>query len=56
MEAEVSEMDDEKFWAIVDECHTASGGDMNQKDQQIKTAINRLSSNEALAFYQTFIE
>jgi hypothetical protein len=47
-------MDADRFWAIVDACHAASGGDMERKHQLIKAAISRLSSDEALDFYQIF--
>jgi hypothetical protein len=47
-------MDDNKFWAIVEECDVASGGDMDRKDQLIKAAISRLAGDEALAFYEIF--
>src|SRR5665213_1637361 len=47
-------MDDDKFWAIVEGCHAASGGDMDRMDQLIKVAISSMSSEDALAFYQIF--
>src|SRR5262249_58652744 len=50
----VNDMDDNKFWAIVEECDVASGGDMDRKDQLIKAAISRLAGDEALAFYEIF--
>jgi hypothetical protein len=51
---EESGMDDAGFWIIIDECHVASGGDMDWKDQLIKAAIIRLARDEALAFYHIF--
>jgi hypothetical protein len=48
-------MDDEKFWAIIEECHAASEGDAARKDQLIKAAMSRLSGEDALAFYQIFL-
>jgi hypothetical protein len=47
-------MDDDEFWAIVEECHAASRGNMDRKDELIKAAISRLSREEALALYQIF--
>ena len=47
-------MNDEQFWAYIQDCHVASGGDMDQKDQLIKAAIGRLSGEEAETFYTIF--
>jgi Protein of unknown function (DUF4240) len=47
-------MDDDRFWTIIQECHTASAGDMEQKDQLLKAAIGRLSRKEAVVFYHIF--
>jgi hypothetical protein len=47
-------MDDDKFWAMVEECHTASRDNMDRKEQLIKAAISRLSRDDALAFFQIF--
>jgi Protein of unknown function (DUF4240) len=49
-------IDDNEFWATIEESHAASGGDMDRKDQLIKAAINRLTGDEALAFYQIFTD
>lgn len=47
-------MNDHQFWTIIEECHSTSQGNMDQKDQLIKAAIGRLSREEALAFYRIF--
>jgi hypothetical protein len=47
-------MDDDKFWAILEGCRAASGGDMDRMDQLIKVAISGMLSEDALAFYQIF--
>ena len=47
-------MDTEQFWSIIQDCHEASGGDMDRNDQLIKAAISRLEGKEAGAFYQVF--
>jgi Protein of unknown function (DUF4240) len=49
-----SGMDDQQFWTIIEECHSTSRGNVDQKDQLIKAAIRRLSRNETLVFYRIF--
>jgi hypothetical protein len=47
-------MNDDGFWKTIEECHSASAGDLNLNDQLIETAIGLLSSDDAVAFYQIF--
>jgi hypothetical protein len=47
-------MNDEQFWAIIQDCHEASGGNTDRKDQLIVAAICRLPGKEAEAFYAIF--
>jgi hypothetical protein len=47
-------MDDTRFWSIIEDCHIASGGDMDRKDQHIRTATSRLSGPDAESFVGIF--
>jgi hypothetical protein len=47
-------MNDEQFWAIIQDCHEASGGKTERKDRLIEAAICRLPGKEAEAFYAIF--
>jgi Protein of unknown function (DUF4240) len=47
-------MDDTKFWSIIEDCHVAAGGDMDQKDELIKAAASRLSPADAESFGAIF--
>jgi hypothetical protein len=47
-------MDDKRFWSIIEECDTASGGDMDRKDRLVRATIEGLPAAEAETFHQTF--
>ncbi len=47
-------MQDERFWAIVEECHAAARGDVDEKDRLVKAAVSKLPGREAEAFHATF--
>lgn len=47
-------MDEQKFWAIVQRSHDASGGDMEKKSAVITAEISRLTRDEALGFSRLF--
>lgn len=47
-------MDKEQFWSIVQDCHDAAQGDMDEKDRLLKAAVSRLPGREAEAFHATF--
>ncbi len=47
-------VNNEKFWSMVQDCHEASGGDADRKDQLLKAAIGRLSGEEAEALSVIF--
>jgi hypothetical protein len=51
---EPSGMDESRFWKVVDEVHAQSPHDMDAKSEELKRALSRLSSDDALAFRELF--
>lgn len=49
-------MDEAGFWEIVQHAHDQSGGDMDGKCEQVKTAISKLSKEDARIFSILFDE
>ena len=47
-------MDDARFWSIVEDCHAASGDDMDRKDRLIKVAASKLSASDVESFGAIF--
>jgi hypothetical protein len=49
-------MDELKFWDIVQHAHDQSAGDMDEKCEEVKVAVSKLSREDAIAFSQLFDE